>query len=157
MNKMLRTLTVFQPSGSRKEVILVLIPGIGPGCRVILPPSSCVAKLTTSPLLYTSSVPIAICVNTSIVSIRKLFLDWGEKKTTPEQGIVFHYLCIGITLGIFSHAIVVSQLQNSCLLFFVIPQHGNGVLQSAQNQKKNYAEGLFKKAQQWLKSSYPSS
>lgn len=55
----LKELTVFQPSGSRNEVILVLSPGIGPGCRVTFPPSSWVTRLTTSPLLYTSSVLIA--------------------------------------------------------------------------------------------------
>ena len=54
-----RELTVFQPSGSRKAVILVLSPGIGPGCRVIFPPTSWMTWLTTSALLYTSSVPIA--------------------------------------------------------------------------------------------------
>jgi len=54
-------LTVFHPSGSKNEVIFVLRPGIGPGCRVIFPPTSCITWLTTSALLYTSSVPIAIC------------------------------------------------------------------------------------------------
>lgn len=47
----LSTITVFQPSGSKKATILVLIPGTGPACRVIFPPSSWVTWLTTSPLL----------------------------------------------------------------------------------------------------------
>lgn len=44
------TSTYFQPSGSVVAKILVLIPGIGPGSRVILPP----AALICSALLYTS-------------------------------------------------------------------------------------------------------
>ena len=48
--------TDFQPSGSVQAVILVLMPGNGPGSRVICPPFC----LTTSAVLYTSSVPIAI-------------------------------------------------------------------------------------------------
>lgn len=32
--------TVFHPSGSKQEVILVLMPGNGPGSRVTLPPQS---------------------------------------------------------------------------------------------------------------------
>uniref|UniRef100_A0A0D9VEU2 non-specific serine/threonine protein kinase n=1 Tax=Leersia perrieri TaxID=77586 RepID=A0A0D9VEU2_9ORYZ len=47
------------PSGSTIDVILVLIPGNGPGSRTTCPPDS----FTTSAVLYTSSVPIAICVN----------------------------------------------------------------------------------------------
>lgn len=53
----LNRITVFQPSGSRHAVILVLIPGRGPGSLVIFPPQSLIA----SAVLYTSSVPIAIC------------------------------------------------------------------------------------------------
>jgi len=53
------TRTTFQPSGSTKEAIFVLIPGSGPGCRKIFPPSSLVARSTASALLYTSLVPIA--------------------------------------------------------------------------------------------------
>lgn len=49
--------TDFQPSGSKQAVILVLIPGNGPGSRVTFPPTSLIA----SAVLYTSSVPTAIC------------------------------------------------------------------------------------------------
>ena len=49
--------TIFQPSGSKHAVIFVLMPGTGPGSRVIFPPASLIA----SAVLYTSSVPIAIC------------------------------------------------------------------------------------------------
>ena len=62
-----KELTIFHPSGSKKEVVFVLRPGIGPGSQVIVPPSSCMTWLTTSALLYTSSVPIASfyrhCIN----------------------------------------------------------------------------------------------
>jgi len=56
-NKRLIRHTDFQPSGSKHAVILVLIPGNGPGSRVIFPPAS----LMASAVLYTSSVPTAIC------------------------------------------------------------------------------------------------
>lgn len=39
--------TDFQPSGSRMDVILVLIPGKGPGSRTTFPPNS----FTTSAVL----------------------------------------------------------------------------------------------------------
>jgi len=65
------TLTVFHPSGSKNEVTFVLRPGIGPGCRVIFPPTSCITWLTTSALLYTSSVPIAICYIKNMNSVIK--------------------------------------------------------------------------------------
>ena len=36
--------TVFQPSGSKQAVILVLMTGKGPGSRVIVPPCSFMAS-----------------------------------------------------------------------------------------------------------------
>jgi hypothetical protein len=59
-----KILTDFQPSGSRHAKIFVLIPGSGPGSRVIFPP----AALTASAVLYTSSVPMATCQSTSLQS-----------------------------------------------------------------------------------------
>lgn len=39
-----RSYTVFQPSGSKHAVILVLITGKGPGSRVTCPPHSLIAS-----------------------------------------------------------------------------------------------------------------
>ena len=52
----MKELTIFQSSGSTKEVILALITGIGPGGCMIFPPSSLLTSKTAAALLYTSSV-----------------------------------------------------------------------------------------------------
>lgn len=42
--KRIRAFTNFQPSGSKQAVILVLIPGKGPGSSIIFPPNSLIAS-----------------------------------------------------------------------------------------------------------------
>lgn len=119
--------------------------GIGPGSRVIFPPASLIA----SPVLYTSSVAIAICEHKETVYKEthgsKHFNEKIHMKTQPylyirkqkaklKEWILLSrfqwkilgtsaYLSISISFIIFRDSIVVSQLQDSTFFLWTISQY----------------------------------